>query len=111
MEAAGRVARRVGKRCLLALAGTSGSLRRSTYGITPAIGLHARPRAAALPAAIPTRCLVVQSMDCIAAQTLALARVIAAVEALGKTITVGQTVRRCVVCGRPRWVLLLGSTA
>jgi len=111
VEAAGRVARRVGKRCLLALAGTSGSLRRSTYGITPAIGLHARPRAAALRAAIPTRCLVVQSMDCIAAQTLALARVIAAVEALGKTITVGQTVRRCAVCGRPRWVLLLGSTA
>jgi len=51
-------------------------------------------------------------MDCIAAQlTLDLARVIAAVEALGKTITVGQTVRRCAVCGRPRWVLLLGSTA
>jgi len=50
--------------------------------------------------------------DCIAAQlTLDLARVVAAVEALAKPLTVEQTVRRCAVCERPRWVLLLGWTA
>ena len=36
-----------------------------------------------------------------------LERVVAAVEALGKTITVDQTLSRCTVCGRPQWVLAL----
>jgi len=38
-----------------------------------------------------------------------LERVVAAVEALGKSITVAQTLSRCTVCGRPQWVVALAS--
>ena len=36
-----------------------------------------------------------------------LERVVAAVEALGKSITVDQTLSRCTVCGHLQWVLAL----
>ncbi len=49
-------------------------------------------------------------MDCVAAKlTIDLECVIAAVEALGKTITVDQTLSRCTVCGQTRWVLSLAK--
>ena len=34
-------------------------------------------------------------------------RIVAAVEALGKTITEDQTLSRCTVCGHLQWVLAL----
>ena len=47
-------------------------------------------------------------MGCVTAKLdVDLERVVAAVEALGKTITVDQTLSRCTVCGHLQWVLAL----
>jgi len=48
------------------------------------------------------------STGCVTAKLdVELERGVAAVEALGKTITVDQTLSRCTVCGRLQWVLAL----